>query len=144
MATDRTRAFLEGSHAQQVAILTLQGDTEQSIADQLNLSKKQVQGLKKKEEYWAALKEETETICKALRARFQKKLEGAETPAWDTFMYHLKDKKTLDAVRMYVELIGFKAKETEAGDGAPAITIVYPEQVQTKDLGKVVEVKPED
>jgi hypothetical protein len=144
--TDRTKAFLEGSVARQVAILTLQRDSDQAIADQLGLSLGQVKSVKRKEEYWKVLKEETEHISETLRMRFRKRLEGAEHHAWEAFLYHLKDKKTLEAVRMFAEYIGLRAKD-ETGNDTPALTIVMPgAQVPEKDAGQaeVIEVKQDE
>jgi hypothetical protein len=143
--TDRTKAFLEGSLTKQVAILTLQRDTEQAISDQLGITVNKVKALKRTDEFWNEMREEAEATCKVLRARFQKKLEHAEHHAWENFLYHLKEKRTLEAVKIYIEMIGLKAKESGEND-TPAVTIMMPgAQPAPKDVVvDAVEVKPSE
>ena len=136
--SDRTKAFLEGTQAQQIAILTLQGDSETAIAEQLGLTPNRVKALKRNDEFWKHMEEEAKHTAETLRVRFRRKLEGAEKHAWDTFIYHLKEKKTLEAVRMYAEFIGLKAKESTEND-TPAVTILMPGSQQTVE--KVIEVQ---
>lgn len=141
MSGDRTKAFLEGSQAQQIAILTLHGDTDVSIAEQLNLSPSKVKAIKRKDEFWECMEAEAKHIAETLRLKFRKRLEGADHHAWETFLYHLKEKKTLEAVRMYAEWIGLKPKDDQGAD-VPAVSIIMPgAQPQPKDVTPEFEVK---
>lgn len=119
---------VETNQAKQVAILVLSRKSERDIAKELNLTHKQVYRIKKSEEFEKALKELAEEQTGILLYRWKKRLESAEGAAWEAFMFNLKDKKNMEAVKEYLNMIGFKAKEEKANDG-PVVQLIMPSAV---------------
>lgn len=110
---------------QQVAALVLTGANDETIARELGVPSQRIQWIKKKEGFYDALKELTGRRLDIILNRWKKNLEGAEKHAWDAFIYNLKDKKSMEAVKMFVEQIGFKAEHAGEG-GSGTINLIMP------------------
>lgn len=119
---------------QQVAVLILMGDTEAQIAEKMNVSKNTVGRIKAEPEFVATLEDMTKKKVGLLLHKWMDKLETVEKHAWNAFLFQLKDKKSLDAVKMFMEMIGFsKKQEGKTEDGK--IVIIMPDAKPEKDLG---------
>lgn len=118
--------LIESSLAKQVAILVLSQDSERTIATKLKLTHPQVKAIKKSEEYEAAIKELAEEQTRTLLYQWKKRLEAADSHAWAAFMHNLKDKKSMEAVKEYLNMIGFRAKQEDKATDGPAINLIMP------------------
>ena len=121
----------------QVVALTLQDVPEYKIAEEMKLSRYKVNKLRNSLEFKEQMKEITDSARDAAKAGFLAKIETLAPLAYKALKSNLEDGK-LDAVRVFVEVVGLKDADTGPKQDT-SITVIMPGADQTK----TIEVKPE-
>jgi len=132
---------LSGARQQVMAAMLLNGDTQRQIATAMKLSVQRVSQIVNSESFIQILKETTDRKVSKLLYRWRERLEAAEPAAWKAFMYNLEHRKDLNAVRLYLEQLGFNNKPEKA-EHPTGLTIVFPGDAKPPE--KVIEVKDEN
>lgn len=108
-----------------VAAHMLNGLTDTEIAKEMSSTPQRVQYVKKKEAFFDALKQLTDKKLEIIVNKWKSDCEAAAPLAWKTFIFNLEKKQSLEAVKLFVEMIGFKSSQNqEAGPGT--INIIMP------------------
>lgn len=136
MAAKELNEVLKDGQRAQIAVLVLMNESEASIASKLGIHSNTVNRIKHEPEFIALLEDMTKKKVNQLLHKWMNKLETLESHAWSAFLHNLKDKKNLEAVKLFMDMIGFSKKhEGQTQDGK--IVIIMPDAKQEKDLGSI-------